>query len=289
MNPEGEHLGYRFIPLPTMYMLLLVTWVVATAVWCYNWIKYRVQSKKLQVVFSIYPITKCLFAASGIYFWHTVSRTGYASLATEIPLGLLYIAEEAVLYTILLLIASGWGLSRDRLGIEKFIIGVAIISLVITQLLGFALHTLFYLLSVIVYVIIVVIIFRFINKSICDLQIEIRNNPRPADNSDQSARNPMDVRDKILNFKIFMLAYVFALMLIGLFELLFFQNDAWIEMMKELLEVQGVICVGLILRLRPINVYYPLEDENDPPAYFRQPIEMANLQSAPGQGTVALN
>jgi len=131
----------------------------------------------------------------------------------------------------------------------------------------------------------VVILFRFISKTQIDLQIQIRNDPRPVDNADQS-RSPTAARDKILNFKLLMLAYIFGLMIIALFELLFLQNYPWIsEMMKELLEVQGVICIGMILRLRPTNVYYALEDENDPPAYFRQPIEMSNMQ----QGAVALN
>jgi len=275
LNPDGEHLSYGYIPLPVMYVLLLMVWLVIAVVWVFNWIKYRMQPAKLNRVITLYPLLKCIFAGAAARYWKVDSISGVVPSGTVLFYVLFYIAEEAVFYTILMVIGTGWGINRNNIGFEKYLIGGIITGLVGTRLLGFLLNELFYLLSFIVYVIIIVTVFRFINKNVYELQIEIRNNPRPLDDiTDQRYRDLISAKHKMLVFKVIMLANVASIMMIALFELLFLTDYPWIaEMLREMLEVLMFICVGHSLYLRGYPLYEGLEDEN--PAYYNQPMEMA--------------
>jgi len=274
MNPDGEHLGYGFIPLPIIYMLLLSVWVVGTSMWCFNWIKHRTQTIRLNSALSIYPVTKIVFAAIAILYWKTISLQGEAPYSYLLTYGFLYISAEAVFYLVLMLVATGWGLLKDNLGMDKYLITGVIVTLIGTRLLGFLLHGLFFLLSYIIYIVIVVIVFRYINKNVQDLQVELRNNPRPVGDSDQRNRDLNSSKDKMIYYKVIMLAYVALVMLSALFELLFLRDYPWIaEMMRELLELSIFLCVGYVLRLRSLDRYYRVDVQNEP-AYFNQPVEL---------------
>jgi len=274
LNPEGEHLGYGYIPLPPMHMILVGVWTLSLAVWCFNWIKNRKQKIKLNQVISVFPVIKIAFAAVAILYWKTLSVNGYVPRSYLLSYGFLYIAAEAIFYAVLMIIATGWGTAKDRFGYSKSIIAGVIIGLVASRLLGFLLHGLFFLLTYILYVVILVIIFRFINKNIHELQVEIRNNPRPVDDADQANRSAQIAKDKMLHFKIVMIGYVALIMMSALFELLFLRDYAWIaEMIREMIELCMFMAYGYTLRLRALYNYDRLGDDSHP-AYYNEPVEM---------------
>ena len=55
-----------------------------------------------------------------MYYWKHYSEVGTISLATSLFYGLIYIAFAAIFYTILLLIAVGWGISQDDLSQDRY-------------------------------------------------------------------------------------------------------------------------------------------------------------------------
>lgn len=162
LNPGGEHLGFPYIPLPKLYIFFTVAWVVLAGLWCFNWIWHRQQRIKLHRVITLFPILKAAVAAYALGYWQHWSNVGMcecawicsekkkgnslaelyiwyagsASVGLVLGYWLLYILFKAVFYTVLLLIAKGWRITRDKIGNNKFVIAAIISSLTITLLIG---------------------------------------------------------------------------------------------------------------------------------------------------------
>jgi len=225
---------------------------------------------------TIYPVVKLLYSGMATFYWETYSVDGDVSNSLDYFFIFFIILEEAVLYVVLLLTACGWGLNKEKLEADKYLIMGVLCALAITRILGYLVHQLFFLLSFLTYIIIVVTIFRFVNTNLRDLHIELRDNPRPID---PTARNPTIEQEKMLkSFKIIMLSYIALVMMNALFQLLFLRDYQWVtDMMKELLELLVFISVIWTFRLRSLNVYYALEDEEES-AFYRDNSGVVNLQ-----------
>jgi len=276
LNPDEDHLSFAYIPLPSLFIILLFIWTFVTFVWCFNWIKFRIHMCKLNLLMTIYPVVKLLYSGMATFYWETYSVDGDVSNSLDYFFIFFIILEEAVLYVVLLLTACGWGLNKEKLEADKYLIMGVLCALAITRILGYLVHQLFFLLSFLTYIIIVVTIFRFVNTNLRDLHIELRDNPRPID---PTARNPTIEQEKMLkSFKIIMLSYIALVMMNALFQLLFLRDYQWVtDMMKELLELLVFISVIWTFRLRSLNVYYALEDEEES-AFYRDNSGVVNLQ-----------
>jgi len=246
-----------------MYGQLICIWVVILLMWIYNLLRNRAVSNNLNKAITLYPLTKIIFCVIGVLYWRTLSTQGGASDFKVYTYGCFYITSEAVFYIMLMTVGSGWGLYRRALGLDKYLILVSILALIGTRLLGFLVYGLFYLLSYIVYIVILIMIFRWVNKNIYDLEIDIRNNPAPlGDTSDEHNRQTNETKDKMAAFKIVMLAYVALVMLSALFEVLFLRDYAWIsEMIRELLEVTVFMTVAYNFKLRRVINSNSLDDD----------------------------
>jgi len=205
-----------------------------------------------------------------IIYWSTNSLQGIVPNYTEYLFVFFIVTQEAVFYTVLLFISCGWGINKEQLDSDKFVIAGVLFALVSTRILGFLVHQLFFLLSFLIYIIIIVLIFRCINNNLRDLYIEMRDNPRPV-LGDPTLRNPVVEKEKMLKtFKVIILSYVATVMVIALFQLLFLKDYPWItDMMKELLELMIFITIAWTFKLKDLHMYY-IVDEEDDDSYFQE-------------------
>jgi len=269
MNPGGDHLDFGEIPFPAMYMVLTAMWGVLTALWCYNWIINRTQKVKLHRVISIFPLGKLAYCVIAYAYWKLRQTEGMSNLETTLAYGFAYIGFKTIFYTILLFIASGWGTVKDGFGTDKYFIGTVAIFLTGTLLAGFLLHGLFLLMSFVLYIVIIVMVFRWVARSLLELEVEIRNNPHeyedPNDPRHQANTNSARSKEVMFRrFKIIMLAYIGVIMIIVLMEILFLMIYEWVsEMLSELLEMLMFVCIGYTFRLRRANIYYMLPTTDD--------------------------
>mmetsp|Transcript_24310 Transcript_24310/g.34099 ORF Transcript_24310/g.34099 Transcript_24310/m.34099 type:complete len:424 (+) Transcript_24310:85-1356(+) len=254
VNPAGQHLGFGYIPLPALFTILTGTWFVISVLWCFTWIKnktvctifIRQQSIKFYSVVSIFPIVKFVYAIIGVFYWGSYARDGSVSVSAFMLYGFLYILMRSVFYSVLLLIATGWGVLRDSLESEKYVIGGTIGGLIATLIAGFLLHGLFILLTFVIYIVVIVLIFRYINYNLYRLETEGSNRP------DVSRIVVQDKEEMFKTFKVIMLAYIAIVMVIALFEIMFLLNYPWVtEMLYELLELTVFICIGYTFRQKP--------------------------------------
>ncbi len=68
---------------------------------------------------------------------------GFNSQASIIIMGIFYIVFEVIFYSVLLVIASGWGISRDELGKDKILVASVAFGLTIALIGSYALQGIF--------------------------------------------------------------------------------------------------------------------------------------------------
>jgi len=268
LNPNGEQLSSDAIPFPSLYIVLIVVWVLLTGLWSLNWIVNRTQKIKLHRVISLFPFTKFAFCGAAVYYWKSLSYTGEQTVASLSVYGALYILFELAFYSILLIISSGWGITRDELQQDKSIILVVVFILAICLSLSFAFRGYLSVTLLVMYVVILAMIFRYVNRNL--LALRDRNSVESTDSTEPGVthRNTSAEKLKMFTyFKIIMFGYLFLNMLITLIAMVFLQYYQWIyKMLLELLQVTMFICVGWTLRLRSVNLYYRLSGEE--PTYY---------------------
>jgi len=267
------------MPYPSLFIILSFIWGFTILVWCFNWIRFRSQPSRLNRLMTVLPIIKFIYCGIGILYWKTESVIGEVPNNIEYTFIFFIILEEAIFFLILMTIASGWGVSKDHFGSEKFIILGIIVALMGTRILGYFIHQLFFLLSFLAGLIIVVLIFRFVNLNLRALQLQMRENPTPITN-DGTLRNPMAEKNKKLKaFKVIMLAFIAFLMIIFLFQLLFLREYPWsTDMLRELLDLMVFICVSFTFRLQDFTVYYILEEDE---VEFNHPVNNGAMTFGP--------
>jgi len=136
MNPNGEQLGFGYIPLPALYKVHLFLWIVAFSAWCFNWFRYRSQSTKIHRIITLFPFSKLVFCVSAELYWNTFATKGQSTLGILIFFIVMLIGYIALMYALLLIIASGWGICRNRIGTDKFAIAGIVVGLIVTQTAG---------------------------------------------------------------------------------------------------------------------------------------------------------
>lgn len=171
VNPGGEQLSSEEIPYPAMYIVLIVVWILITSIWMMNWIVNRTQHVKLHKVISLLPLFKTFFCAAALYYWKMLSSSGTETKALISIYGSFYIFFELSFYLILLIISSGWGITRDHFHArDKWVLSAIAIVLSASLILSFIFRGYFSVLMLVMYVIIIVIIFRYTNSNIIALR-----------------------------------------------------------------------------------------------------------------------
>jgi len=208
---------------------------------------------------------------------------GSESLTSIVVYGALWISFQVVFYAILLIISCGWGISRDSFDRDKYAIGGITVGLFLALLATFLLRGYFNLLMLVMYIVIIVMIFRYTNKNLLGLGIAMRNQIESPDSQDSRTRNTAKDKYRMFTtYKVIMLAYLALSMVILLISIIFLQPYyQWIyTMLSELLDVMMFICIGWTFRLRSVNIYYRLNSDEDPPYYSANNNQVIELQPA---------
>jgi len=282
-NPNGEQLGFGYIPLPALYTVQLVLWIIAFGAWCFNWIKYRTQNNKLHRIITLFPSTKLIFCVSAVLYWNTFATEGQSTLGILIFFIVMLIGYIAVMYALLLIIASGWGICRSHLSNDKFAIAGIVVGLIVTQTAGLWLKGFFNLLNFIIYIITIVMIFRYINRNLIDLA---SGNANLSDSEENEATRPVrdTTREKermFKSFKVIMLGYIVLMMVILIVQMLFMYNYPWVTyMLTELLEIMLFICIGWTFRLQNVNIYYRLQSDIQSQPLYRNSVELQSSRNS---------
>jgi len=265
INPNGEQLPTEQIPFPSLYMVLLGIWALISLSWCFNWLKNRSQRIKLHRIISLLPIAKVAFCASSVYYWRMLSSTGIETDEMKWTDAFFDILFEVAFYSVLLIIASGWGISTNSLGRNIYPIGAVAFGLAIALAASYFLKGYFTFLMMIIYVVIIVTVFRNTNNNLMVLREQIHE-PQFSDAIDESGDDQENLVLKynmFKKFKVIMLGYLIGSMLLLLPIVLFVQFFPWLyQMVFELLQMIMFICVAWTFRLRDVNIYYQLPTEN---------------------------
>lgn len=267
LNPKGEQLSTVDIPFPSLFIVLLACWFVMTSVWCFNWIQNRHQKIKLHRVISLFPIFKLAYCAASVYYWKILSKVGIETTGTVVIYGIFHISFEVVFYCVLLIIASGWGINKDELGRDRYYITAVAFGLTLALVASFVLQGYFTLLIMIIYIIIIVAVFKNANRNINDLFSESSSSVSPSvgdpENIHVRSRNTNQEKYQMFRaFKIIMLTYLCAITVIVLLTVVFLSFYPWIyQMLTELLHLMMFVCIGWTFRLRNVNLYYRISDD----------------------------
>jgi len=264
LNPDSDHLSFSYIPYPDLFAILCIIWIAFIVVWVSNLVLYRTQPSKVNRMMITLPIIKIVYCSLGIFYWKTYSIDGTISDRIADSFVIFIILQEAIFYAVLMLIACGWGILTDHLKLEKYIIIAVVVGLIGTRALGYFVNWLFILMSFLTYIIIIVMIFRFVNFNLHLLHIQLRDNPPPISN-DGSLRNPIAEKEsKLKTFKFVILAFIALVMTISLFQLLLFRDYPWVsDMLYQLLDLMTFISIGYIFRLQDPTAYYLLGEDDD--------------------------
>jgi len=269
LNPHGQQLSSAEIPNPVLHMILLVIWFLIILAWCFNWIKNRTQKIKLHGCITLFPLTKFAYCCASLYYWRHLSTNGINTQSSVIIMGVFYILFEVIFYSVLLVIASGWGISRDDLGKDKILVASVAVGLTIALTASYALQGYFTLLIVIIYVVILVVIFRNTNINIAILQEVVREREREADPNIRGRNTIQEKFTMFKRFKLIMLSYLIAEMTILFLRVLFLDVYPWIyQLLTEILQLVMFICIGWTFRLRASNIYYRLANDEDPSDHY---------------------
>jgi len=251
VNPGGEQLSSEYIPLPLIFIILCGVWVLFTFLWCVNWIYHRSHGVLLHRVITAFPVSKIIWTGFAIYYWKGLSIQGWQPTIVIVIYYGVFIVSRAIFYGVLLVIARGWGITRDHLGRYKWFVLVTMIAVAICFGLGIVLSGYFLLISFVVYIMLLVLVFRSVNVNLRELSVQLAN-----PDHDPSC----DSRYRLYRlFKIIMLAYVTLILCVVMLDILFLQDLMWITiLLEESLDVGLFVCIGLKFRLRRINIYYKL-------------------------------
>eukprot|EP01147_Barroeca_monosierra_P007303 gene7303-7673_t len=115
VNPGGEHLSRDQIPLPNIYMAIVIVWAFVIVAWCMNWIRYRRYANGLHAVISAAPTIKLVTLILEYRKYSTLSSQGWVPDDLEITRSLLLFAETALFLSSILLISYGWKVLRREL------------------------------------------------------------------------------------------------------------------------------------------------------------------------------
>ena len=119
MNPNGEHLGTGYIPLPTTYRTFAVFGAhIHRPDVLQPGLAPQVHDGTAQAVLGA-PIVKILHEAAGMFSWQAVSSYGYRPRWVALMSTATISLNEASTHFIMILIARGWLMTRRTLPVNE--------------------------------------------------------------------------------------------------------------------------------------------------------------------------
>eukprot|EP00727_Mastigamoeba_balamuthi_P007421 m51a1_g33 hypothetical protein (413) ;mRNA; f:129326-131302 len=262
LNPHGEQLDARDAPLKYLYAILVGLWTVIAAAWCANWTIYRNQKCALHRAITVFPVVKFVWMALCTALFFTLSRNGRwkDERGFLIAYYVLLPFEDVVIFAILLLISHGWGIVTSSMN-KRFLSYsfVSLSALLFLKILGLWFSGFFSLLAWIAFVVLIVIVVLNINRNIIEYREHLS---RQAE--DRQSKDYLKLQ-MFVRYRLIILFFIIGMCIVnGLGTLLALTVYLWVsELLRQVLFLGLFISIAITFRLRPHNIYYLLNNDED--------------------------
>jgi hypothetical protein len=257
MNPNGEHLGTGYIPLPTTYRTFAVFWCLIFIVQTYyNLVWHHRSMTALHRLFLGLPIVKILHEVVGTFRWQVVSSYGYLPGWVELMSSATISLNEAATYFIMVLIARGWLVTRRALPVNEAQSSVTVALLLFVLNLTYRYYKLnnmtFFALAI-MYMVALAIILSSTARNIRELKMQIMI-LRQADID--PTNTPAHTKEAMYrSFQFYVFTFVCTRIFLEMV-MLFLHEHPWIgHVFTELLDLLLCVIVGWVFRLRENNPF----------------------------------
>jgi len=116
LNPDGEQLSYGDIILPRFFSVVSGIWALALIICLFcSAINNAAPGSHLFKLFATLVALKLLVNLSAAWYWSSCQSTGICINVFLLLQNLFFALSEAMFFSILLLIAKGWKITRERL------------------------------------------------------------------------------------------------------------------------------------------------------------------------------
>jgi len=260
LNPGQQHLSTGYIPLPTLYIALAVSWSVLLSMWLLNWGLYRMaNSIKLHRFLTLIPVSKIVLSIVDYVVWYHLSVYGSLDVTQSIIQLVAVLCFKGAFFCTLILIAKGWCVIRSELiPMERKALIFTMVAFLIAQIFETLQWGYYYFVeqffNVITFIAVLRMIFASVAYNTRALKIQLR-----FVHDAQIDPRPTPLYEKYVMLKTFqssMVAYVIMYVLIHLIQIFFLAKYVWIEyMLLEILDVFLICIIGWVFRLRDFRAY----------------------------------
>mmetsp|Transcript_46364 Transcript_46364/g.77224 ORF Transcript_46364/g.77224 Transcript_46364/m.77224 type:complete len:470 (+) Transcript_46364:32-1441(+) len=125
-NPNGNFLSAGESPLPWIYIIVSVQFIIASGVWSWAIVRNRANTHRIHILMSILIALKIISLILESARWHAL-KIGTDSAALDTAYYIFYSLKATMLFLVILLIGTGWSLVKPFLsGREKKVVIVCL-------------------------------------------------------------------------------------------------------------------------------------------------------------------
>jgi len=269
LNPSDNHLPSALIPVPTLFVIMGILWVVVLCIWLFVSLPQLQNMTIIHYVMLTYPVLKVVYAAFSVQYFYGYQITGELTLTSWVLYRLFSIVVMIDFHFILLVLSKAWSLSGSLDKSDCHVIFSLLVGLCCSMMFKLLYEEgsdVTYLLASLAYiglrVMILACIFININHTIGRLESEMLNyNVEP---EQMASRQAIVKLHKVFILLKFSLMLWVILNVVEFFcNILFFggTDQNWVDMMNtEYIDFLLGICIGILLL--PNISLQPLFDPN---------------------------
>lgn len=255
LNPHGEHLDAREIPLKYFYIILTVVWLVIIILWLLNYLRFPARRILLHTVITIFPIMVLSWSVLCVALWWSISSTGDTLLGLLITYYCARSLVDTCFFNVILLVAKGWGIESTRLGRYTYFYWAVTAGSFVAEALSYTISFFFGFMMTVLWCLMIAVVLISVKRLIYELQCQ----------SDEFKRGRFDGVNKfeiMLNtFKAFrVLVIVYVIIWLGLLLLESLVQETLFSslsvMLQQILSVVFYSCLMVRFRLQSTNTHY---------------------------------
>lgn len=114
VNPGGEYLSLTFVPYKTMFKYVGIGFSLFVLAWAWHIYRHRHFNISAQLVLLPVPLCKAVLSLVSDAYWNTASTTGTAPSGLYWLSFLLLLANRALIFGTVLILATGYGILHPR-------------------------------------------------------------------------------------------------------------------------------------------------------------------------------
>ena len=171
-SEPGEYLSLSEVPFKSLYIVSSTLWLLLFVVWAVHLLLHRHWNIRLQLAMLAVPLSKAWLGVPITLDALHQSRTGGVSPSLSLLVLVSEAVDDLVMFTVLILIAKGWGVLHPRLqSLWKKEYSIYVALIVLTYIAHLLWPSLVYAAVLIVYL----ILFRYVFTSVMSNTIAIIN------------------------------------------------------------------------------------------------------------------